>query len=94
MGRGVGRCYGDLFLDSMESLRSCMKYDTEPSVQGKEQEIIYSLALSHHGPKFVPTYHNSPVLHQSCVDEYQVCSWGTWLCLSREAWDGKKQALR
>ena len=58
MGSGADPCYGDWLLDSVESLRSYMKYGTEPSVQGKEWGLIYSVAPSHHGPKFFPTYHN------------------------------------
>lgn len=62
MGSGAGPCYGGWLLDSLQNPRSSVKHCTEPSVQGKEPGIIYSLARSPHGPKFLLTYCNSPPL--------------------------------
>lgn len=62
MGSGAGLCSGDWLPNSTESLRSCMKYGTEPFVKGKERRCICPLAPSHHGPKFLPQNVNSPAL--------------------------------
>lgn len=55
MGSEAGPYDGDWLLDSTESLRSCVTYDIEHSVQGKKRGSIYPLTPSHRGSKFFPT---------------------------------------
>lgn len=62
MGSGSGSCYAGWLLDSLETPRSSAKHCTEPSIQGKEAGIIYSLAPSHHGLKLLLSYCNPPAL--------------------------------